>query len=332
MERKLDPALAALYKSGAKVYSISRANTIDQCLYQAYLTYGKRVKGRSSVYGILGGKVHDTLEEIVNGLTSENVLPDVVDNELLDIDLAGIDFPSFSVRANWRADMLHFARHFVRPSGTFQTEKLVLYPLKKDRWVQGYVDLIRIIDADKKLIEVYDWKTSTDFKKDDLIHHGRQLVFYKMALEREGFTVRKTAWIMLKYVSVSSPFLRKPKIIERRKIGAELSLVFEKALTEKGVPEYDRKKILVKAREDNEIPLLLTDLFKVVPYVRPYEVTDELEKECTDYLNRAADLFEAGDLNDLSYWKPVKITDENSFFCRVLCAHGETCPYLKAFL
>ena len=331
-ERKIDPKLAALYDSGVFVYSISRANSIDQCLYGAYLTYGKHIKGRQSVYGILGGEIHDALESIVLGKASEEILPSVVEDELLKADLAGIPFPSDSVRINWQKDMSHFAKHFTCPNGTFQTEQLVLYPLKEKRWVQGYIDLIRIIDAEKKIVEVYDWKTSTEFKKDDLLHHGRQLVFYAMALEREGYTVRKTAWIMLKYALVSSPYLRRPKVIERRKIGDTLAPYFEKALLEKGVSEIEADVLIKKAKEDNEIPASIKDLFLVRPHVRPYDVTDELRRECVNYLNHCADIYEAGDLNDIDYWKPLSITKENSFFCRVLCAHGETCPYLADFL
>ena len=70
--------------------------------------------------------------------------------------------------------------------------------------MQGYIDLIRLVDREKKIIEVYDWKTSSQFSDKDLLHHGRQLVFYTLALEHMGYTARKAAWIMLKYVSVTS--------------------------------------------------------------------------------------------------------------------------------
>ena len=45
----------------------------------------------------------------------------------------------------------------------------------------------------------------------------------------------------------------------------------------------------------NEIPSVLADRYKITPYVRVYPITDELKQETIDYLNRAADKFEAAD-------------------------------------
>ena len=107
------------------------------------------------------------------------------------------------------ADMKHFCETFYPPKGKFKTEELVIYHLgrtlnpskdelnKSDRYVQGYIDLIR--ENDDGTISIYDWKTSTKFSAADLLHHGRQLVFYALAKEAEGYTVKDVAWIFLKY-------------------------------------------------------------------------------------------------------------------------------------
>lgn len=343
-QRELNPELKALYDSGKQVYSISKANTIDQCLYQAYLTYVKKAKGKQQVYGICGTKVHDTLEMIMKGEAEESALLSAIDEEIEAMDLIGISFPKDrlggdSIRNNWLINMRHFATHFVRPVGTFEEEQFVLYPLSDQRYVQGYIDLIRVIDHEKKIVEVYDWKTSSQFSDKDLIHHGRQLVFYSLALERMGYTVRKAAWIMLKYVKVS--FMGKAKknskekslitkVLERRQIGKMLEPYLRADLEEMGYDIFSIDEIIDSVIRTNEVPPTLRNSYKIIPYVRTYEITDELRQECIRYLNNSADRFEAcqrsGD------WPEMKIDKGNEFFCSVLCNHGDKCPFLKDYL
>ena len=62
--------------------------------------------------------------------------------------MLGIEFPkdfkgNDSIRNNWIADMKHFCKTFQPPKGKFQTEQLIIYPLSEDRYIQGYIDLIR---------------------------------------------------------------------------------------------------------------------------------------------------------------------------------------------
>lgn len=49
-----------LFDEGKHVYSFSKLNTIDNCLYEAYLTYIKHKKGIPNVYGCMGTEIHDT--------------------------------------------------------------------------------------------------------------------------------------------------------------------------------------------------------------------------------------------------------------------------------
>ena len=76
------------------------------------------------------------------------------------------------------------------------------------------------------------------------------------------------------------------------------------------------------------MPPPLASCYEIRPYVRAYPVTEALEQECIEYLNRAADCFEnAGD-----YYPPLKINKDNEFFCSVLCGHGDKCSYLRDYL
>ncbi len=57
--------------------------------------------------------------------------------------------------------MKHFCNTFKAPKGKFTTEELVIYPLSEDRYVQGYIDLIR--ENPDGTISIYDWKNIDRF-------------------------------------------------------------------------------------------------------------------------------------------------------------------------
>lgn len=207
--------------------------------------------------------------------------------------------------------------------------------------MQGYIDLIRLVDREKKIVEVYDWKTSSQFSDKDLIHHGRQLVFYTLALEHMGYTVRRAAWIMLKYVSVifmgrarktNKEKTKLQKVIERRRITKDLERFLREDLEELGYDEFTIEDMMDIALATNEIPSVLADSYKITPYVRAYPITDELKQETIDYLNRAADKFEAADPGNKKAWPSLVIDKNTEFFCSVLCNHGPACHFLQDYL
>lgn len=344
-QREIDPRLQELFDQGVNVYSISKVNTVAQCLYQAYKTYILHDRGRNNVYGIMGSRVHSTLESIMNDEATEKDLLPALHSELEDLDMLNIDFPKdfkggTSIRDGWIGDMEHFCNNFIKPSGNFTTEELILLQLGDNRWLQGYVDLIK--HNKDGSISIYDWKTSSQFTKETLLEHGRQLITYAIAKEKEGFKVKEVAWIMLKYVEVK--FMGKArsnskketeiiKILNRRKLVSELAKYIENDLYNLGYGEVDVDIMLSDAIKNNDIKLLpqeIQDKYIVKPYVRKYEITEELKQETLDYINKTADLFESLG-KDESEWKGLEVNKKNSFFCNCLCSHGHECPYVKKY-
>ena len=349
-----DPRLQELFNLGKSVYSISKCNTIEECLYEAYNTYILHKKGVNGIYGVLGTKIHAKLQEIMEGTATESELLDTLNEELLDLDMLNIQFPkdfkgNDSIRNNWIADMKHFCQTFKAPSGKFTTEELVIYPLSEDRYVQGYIDLTR--HNSDGTISIYDWKTSTNFKSADLLHHGRQLIFYALAKEHDGFKVRDVSWIMLKYCEVT--FMGKKrtdskgkskitKVISRGKLISELRNYIEFDLTELGYDELDIEFMIKSALDSNSfdgLPDEIKQKYSVKPYVRKYELTDELKAETINYLNAMADRFESIDPTDEMQWIPrsfIRIDKrgkevEDTFFCNNLCNFRNTCVHIKRF-
>ena len=341
-QREIDPKLKELFDRGEKVYSISKLNNIDTCEYQAYLTYVKKHKGLGNCYNILGSQIHDCLEKIMNGLSDESELPTVLKKELADIDRLGIDFPSdrngnSSIKDNWIADMSDFCNSFVKPKGQFETEQLFIYKTPEGAYLQGYIDLIRH-NRDGS-ISIFDWKTSSQFSLSDLKHHGRQLVLYALGKEQEGYNVKSVAWIMLKYAEVSfwgkarknskNETLIK-KVCNRSKIANELKPYIESDLEKLGYSELDIELMVneaVKANSLSKLPEEIQKKYTIKPYVRKYELTDEIKQETLNYIKDKISQFESKS-DDENDWAPIKITDKNSFYCNNLCGYRKECRFI----
>lgn len=345
-QRELDPRLKALFDAKKKVYSISKLNTIDQCEYQAYLSYVKHAKQSSSCYSILGTRIHDCLEAIINGESTEEALLPALDKELEDMEMLGIDFPNdrnggTTIRDNWIADMKDFCTSFVKPKGKFETEQLFIYQLDPDHYLQGYIDLIRYNSDDT--ISIFDWKTSSQFSTKDLIHYGRQLVLYSMGKEQEGYKVKNVAWIMLKYAEVSwVGKARKTaktettikKVFNRGKVLKELKPYLETDLEKLGYSEIDIEILLedaVKRNSWDKLPEEVRKKYTIKPYVRYYELTDELRQETLDYINTRIAQFESKSDSEID-WEPMDITPKRDYFCRNLCGHRNHCRFLIDYL
>lgn len=344
-QREEDPRLQKLYDEHVHCYSFSKLNTINNCLYEAWRTYILEDRGLGSVYTNLGSKIHDTLEEIINQRENSSALLPAMQSELKDMELLGLDFPKDfrggnSIREKWIADMTQFCKTFVPPKGNFTTEELLIYRVSPMRAVIGYSDLVK--HHSSKVVSIYDWKTSSDYRPEDLLEHGRQLTIYGMALEQAGFTVKQTAWIMLKYVTVkyfwyptrrSKSKAMVSRNINRSKLFITLRDPVEAACRSAGMDELD----IEVAMRDFELTNIMSDLFPISvrdqfiikPYVKDYPFTEELKQEAINYINDTADIYESLDHDKLKPWDAKPITKKEEFYCHTLCSHRRICPHIQ---
>ena len=70
----------------------------------------------------------------MNDMATEKDLLPALQSELADMSMLGIDFPKdfkggTSIRDGWIGDMEHFCNNFIKPSGKFKTEELILLQL-----------------------------------------------------------------------------------------------------------------------------------------------------------------------------------------------------------
>lgn len=351
-KRRVEPIIKELDAAGKQVVSISRLNTIADggCLYEGYLTYVLKQHGEDGIYGAMGNTIHDKLQMIIEGTeTTECLLPTLM-NKLETLNIAGIDFPKDSqggtaIRDSWMADMTHFCKNFVRPAGNFTTEEFCLLKVNENLYLQGYIDLIQHHKDGSE--SIWDWKTSTNFKTADIVHHGRQLVCYAMAKEAAGVHINNVGWIMLKYVEVtfqgrarsnSKEDTEIHKILNRGKLLKELAPYLKRGLLG-CMDELTADLMLEEAIAQNDMSLLpdvVQEKYTIKPYVRKYEVTDELRQEALAYIEKNAAVFREHDKNPKS-WPHKEFFKrgrggkrvEDCFYCHSLCNHRNTCMYIK---
>ena len=361
MERDNQKILEELEKKGIPVYSFSRIECINNCKYEAYRTYilNDRNNQIPNIYSVLGGRIHDVLEQMMNNQASESDLYPAMNKELDDMDMLGIEFPkskdgSDGIRQGWITDMTHFCYSYTKPKGKFETETFLLYETPNKHYIQGYIDLTKY-NKDGS-ISIYDYKTSSMYHGEDIKKHGRQLILYALGKEQEGYVVKEVAWIMLKYCEVfyigkktsrSKEETNLSKIIERKNIVKDLRNVIEYKLEKLGFDELDIEVKMLTALDKNEIPSEVANDFIIKPYVMKYDLSDETRKDCIEYIDNTIMQWESLENNENNYppvsftkmikkevnGKEVEIEKENCFYCYSMCGYSsQTCPYFQTYL
>ena len=352
--RKNDERLQELKDKGIPIYSISRLDCINRCLYEAYLTYILGKKGNQNIYSCLGGRIHDVLEGITNGTSTEADLLPAMDQEFEDMNLLGIEFPKGrngedTIRKNWIANMKNFCETYKAPKGKeLIAEELFIYKTPAGNYLQGYIDLQQV-NSDGS-ISIYDYKTSSLYKGEDIKEHGRQLIVYALGKEQEGLKVKSASWIFLKYLTVK--FLGKKttkskkdteiiKVIERRNLGRELVPYLEGTLEKCGYDEFDSELMIQQVVQDNSLDSLPEEIksqYKITPYVLSVDLSEENRQECIEYIDNTIEKWEK--LEKREDYVPKKFTriqksgkEVGDYFYDVnLCSHFHECPYIREYL
>lgn len=318
------------------LYSISRLNAFDTCQYSYYKTYVQEPKdrGRPNIYSMMGNKLHDALESIYNGEKDESCLKLVIEDGLMEADILGFDFPNQKIADSWIADIKHFAETYKKMDIELKTEEEILFEVEQGLWIYGFSDATFY---DGEYADVFDWKTSSEFKGEKLHHAGRQLVVYALAKQSEGYIPRKVAWMMLKYMYVD--FVQKNKKVKRTLCNrGKWVAKMEKPIKNQFPDSYDNFEIdmmVDKAISENSIsglPQVVQDAFTMHDCIIEYELTEEAIAETKQYIVDTVNAINAKNANDESDWSPVIIDKSTSFYCGQLCNHSHKCPYYKKYL
>lgn len=322
-----------LKSQGIPIYSISKLNTMDECLWSYWLTYMEHLPSKENIYTFAGTKIHSCLEKIQNG---EKINFEKEFQEMLeDAQILGIDFPNENIKTKWVKNIQCFIEGYNRPDyKKFETEKLFLIKIH-DYYIQGIIDLL--IYNDDGTVSIIDYKTSSKFSNSELKSKGRQLILYGMAMEQLGYKVKSVAWNMLKYCKISYP-LKNGKI---RETIAERGYIVEKLKNDiakemKNLPEYDdftAEGMIAQACEDNSfdcLPSNIKEKYKIEDYIAEYDFSEENKRDLEDFIKA-----KVGDIEQFSgeqeWWEPKELTPYNTFFCENLCSFSDNCEYYQEF-
>lgn len=354
-DRIEDPRLTELKNKGIELYSISKLNTINGCLHEAYRTYKLHERGTQNIYSFCGTRLHDVLENMANNLATRDDLRPAIESELEDMDTLGIDFPknddgSSPIRDGWLKNIYHFCDTFEMPKDAWKTEELFIYKTDDGHYIQGYIDLSRIIKDGT--LEIYDHKSSSMYTAQGIEEHSKQLLTYLLGKEQEGYKVSKIAWHFMKYVDVQ--FMGKKtikskektlltKTIERRKIGSEMAKYIESDLIDAGIDEVECDILLNEFIETNKFDCLPDNIrskYVMKPCIVEYEITEEAKEDCKKYITDTIKKWESLDGKDEKNFPPRSFTRmkkngetvRDDFYCNNLCGHKRTCPYYQDYI
>lgn len=331
------------------VYSISRLDTINNCLYEAYQTYRLNDRGDNNIWGYCGSHIHKILQNIVEGTATEKDLLPAMNEELQNLDKFGISFPKDSkggdsIRDSWISDMTHFCKTYISPKNkNLRTEVELNWTDPNGHKLVGFADLIK--ENKDGSIEIYDYKTSGMYSKQDMLSKGRQLVLYSMMC---GKKVRSANWIFLRYIDVtymgyktikSKEKVELKKTIERRKLVKELEKSIRVELAEQNCSNIEIDFLMEDALKDNIIPNQVAHIYKIKPCVVTYDITDELKDECLKYIDSTIKMWESLSNETLEKeHRSFSKTQNNGkvindlFYCYELCGHKKNCPHFQDYI
>lgn len=309
---------------------------MNQCNLEYYNTYIKKNRGISNCYGEVGSEMHDYIENVYRGnIVDTSDFNQKLHNKLLELEIMDLDFPSEVIKNSFVKDMDHFTKNFNKLDGNFTLEKMFVTQIG-EQYLLGYIDAIQVDEEDNT--NIIDWKTSSRFTGSKLQHAGRQLVIYKLGLEKtSGININEIKWAMLKYINVCWKLKNgniKKKMVNRGKLIKEMKNTFEKEMLNSGMYEIEVGMILMLAESNNsfkDLPSMITDKYWLEDCFVEYEATEEIIKEVEDYVVNTIEEIESKDIHIESEWKPLDFDKEGTFYCNTLCSHRKTCQFIKEY-
>lgn len=231
-------------------YSISRLECFCDCQHEFYLTYVKGLRSEGeNIYGYLGSKVHEILEELqVGDITIEQAL-ERYDESVEDAEILGLEFITKKSGDNWKECVRNYIENFTPIECTeYGVEEGFLIDIDGIK-VRGHIDFwYKDVDG---LIKVVDYKTSTKYAKKDLPKYGRQLILYAYALEKLGKgKVKDVSWDFLKYVA--KPYRKSFTLKERNEVSDLDGIEYKKGIVTLDYDEESKTNLLNWIKETVE--------------------------------------------------------------------------------
>lgn len=333
-----------------RLWSFSRMNLFKTSPYSYYLKYiaQKEEDNNNSIYGTMGGCIHDILERFYNGeIKYEDMLDEFEDAWMTYIEVMGLKFERTDEEKNKKIGEKYFKniqcffKNHILLEDKPNLEKLIITKIG-DYVFQGYID---VICKDKNgIYNIIDWKSSSIYKGSKAEKESFQLGIYAMGLNQMGIPFEKIniKWNFLKYCTVEytqSNGKVKSRDIERYELGEKLKSNVKIWLKKNGYEnEVDYYlNLLCDSNDIKCLPKDIQDKYKITDCYVDIPITDKLldmwQKEIietlTDITLREKDYNETG--SDKAFWDSDESVKASSYFFANLSEYSANLhlPYKK---
>lgn len=328
VNNKQSDKVKELRANKVKLWSFSELEQWNGCQLSYKLQRIDRVPQLHSSYSFYGSLAHDIQESYVLGNIEYKDMLKQFKTKLERLKTLGVLLPKdrkggLTIQENYEKCLKDYFRHnYTEISKDVRVEVEVLNQIG-EHWILGYIDYLKINRKEngKFYVDIIDFKTSTIFTKDEMKDKARQLILYKILLEKSfpNIIVERVGWDFMKYVNVyynskSSKKSRKDNYIEP---------YYDKLIEELG---EDKEKEIQKWIRTKTIPKEYQYLLNVQNCYVYYFVTQEDIDDITTYVeNTTKDIqatIESGEFSNRDY-------ANEQFFCDNLCGFREKCPIIN---
>lgn len=272
-----------------RLWSWSRMNCYQNSKYEYFLKYiARKPEDRQDCsYGTMGGICHDVLGNYYEGrIEYKDMINDFEDGWLTAIDIADLKFDRNDSEKNaliskkYKENLSEFFKNHMPYEYKLAIEKPVTIKMGDYAFV-GYIDAIH--KDNDGVFHITDFKTSTIYKGEKLIHNSGQLVLYAIGIHQMGIPYEniRINFNFLKYVNVDCQQANgkwTTRQIERREIGDKLQTSAKMWLKKLGY-EDELLEYLDKLSQTNDIKCLPDDVqekFKISDCLVYIPITNEL--------------------------------------------------------
>ena len=324
------------------LYSWSKLETFRISKYEYFLSYVLKRKAdrEDSIYGALGGQVHDTLEKFYSGeINYDDMYECFEDAWTTCYDIAKLCFvrgdetKNESIAEKYKTNLQHFFKNHKKIPHKIALEKFLVAKIG-DYVLQGYCDALYRNKEGKYTI--VDWKTSSYFNSKAAEEKCGQLVVYAQALMQTGIKVEDIliCWNMLKYCNVEVSMKngnKKVRTIERYKLGESLVSNARMWLKDCGYDEEETDNYLKLLIDSNSIECLpieirskyvIEDCYVFVPLTE--KLIERWNKEIIDTIRdiefRLADYNETK--SDKCFWDDEDSVKSQSYYMANLMGYS----------
>lgn len=328
VNNKQSDKVKELRANKVKLWSFSELEQWNGCQLSYKLQRIDRVPQLHSSYSFYGSLAHDIQEAYVLGNIEYKDMLEQFKTRLERLKTLGVLLPKdrkggLTIQENYEKCLKDYFRHnYTEISKDVRVEVEVLNQIG-EHWILGYIDYLKINRKEngKFYVDIIDFKTSTIFTKDEMKEKARQLILYKILLEKSfpNIVVERVGWDFMKYVNVyynskSSKKSRKDNYIEP---------YYDKLIEELG---EEKEKEIKKWIKTKTIPKEYQYLLNVQNCYVYYFVTQEDIDDITTYVENTTKEVELG-LEKNEFTNRDYVNEQ--FFCDNLCSFREKCPIIN---